>query len=233
VTLPIVLSVPHAGTRMPPEVEPYACLSREEVVRDGDEQAAGIYLPSRSHVAHLVTTDVARAFVDLNRAEDDFRPDGVVKTHTCWDVPVYREFPPEDVIERLLERYHRPFHERLRELALGGEARVGVDAHTMAAVAPPVAPDPGSPRPAACVSDGYGVTCDPAWTRELARCLETALGAEVRINDPFQGGHIVRSHAGELPWVQLEISRGGETTVERKQIGVLEALRHWCGELPD
>ncbi len=34
-----------------------------------------------------------RAVVDLNRAPDDTapeNPDGVVKSHTCWNVPVYK-----------------------------------------------------------------------------------------------------------------------------------------------
>jgi len=49
-----------------------------------------------------VTTDVARAIVDLNRAEDDRR---TVKTQTYWGVPVYRKFPPDQVAGQLLDRY--------------------------------------------------------------------------------------------------------------------------------
>jgi N-formylglutamate amidohydrolase len=46
-------------------------------VADGDEGAAEIY-DLKDHAAEFVTTDIARAIVDLNRAEDDRRPDGVV-----------------------------------------------------------------------------------------------------------------------------------------------------------
>ena len=38
--LPILLSVPHAGLRVPAEAEPYCCLARDEIIADGDEGAA-------------------------------------------------------------------------------------------------------------------------------------------------------------------------------------------------
>ena len=93
-TLPLLLSVPHAGLTIPPEVENLCVLTKKEIIEDGDEGAARIYLPLQKEVYSLVTTDVARAIVDMNRAEEDKSKDGIVKTHTCWDVPVYREFPP-------------------------------------------------------------------------------------------------------------------------------------------
>ena len=106
-TLPLLISVPHAGLRVPPEARPYCSLTPEEIARDGDEGAAEIYT-IENEVECYVTTDVARAIVDLNRAEDDRRKDGVVKTHTCWEVPVYEPFPPEEVVRTLLAQYYRP-----------------------------------------------------------------------------------------------------------------------------
>jgi N-formylglutamate deformylase len=226
--LPILMSVPHAGTRTPDEVASLVRISPADVIADGDEQAADIYLPLRGHVAHVVTTDIARVFVDVNRAADDFRKDGVVKTHSCWDVPVYTRQPDEALVSTLLAAYYNPYHERLRDL--GREVRVGIDCHTMAAVAPPVAPDPGQTRPAACVSDADG-SCERGWTEALAMRLREALGGEVRINDPFKGGYITRSHAAERPWLQLEISRGDFASAEEKSAAVRTALTAWAGEV--
>lgn len=225
-TLPILVSVPHAGTKTPDELGPLVDIDRSDVIKDGDEQAADIYLPLRDIVAHLVTTDIARVFVDLNRAPDDFRKDGVIKTHTCWNVPVYRSFPDGGLVTGLLDRYYRPYHEKLGALARIGDVRIGVDCHTMAAHGPPVGPDPGKLRPAACVSDGGG-TCDHRWTEALARELAGALGRDVRINDPFKGGYIARWHAAEMPWVQLEISRGDFASVREKGAAVRAALTAW------
>jgi N-formylglutamate deformylase len=223
--LPILLSVPHAGTTTPEEIRSLACIDDDDLIRDGDEQAAGIYLPLRNHVIHLATTDVARAFVDLNRAPDDFRKDGVIKTHTCWDVPIYSSAPDEELIGQLLGRYH-PYHDELRKLANRDNVLVGIDCHTMAAEGPPVGPDPGQIRPAACVSDGEG-SCDRRWTEELAKELARTLAAEVRINDPFKGGYIIRRHAAELPWLQLELSRGDFASIEDKAAAIRTALGNW------
>ena len=88
--LPLLLSLPHAGLRVPDEVAHLCTLTEREIAEDGDEGAAAIY-DLAGDVDAFVTTDVARAIVDLNRAVDDRRRDGVVKTHTCWDVPIYRE----------------------------------------------------------------------------------------------------------------------------------------------
>ena len=93
-TLPLLLSVPHAGLRVPPEVQAICTLSEADIIKDGDEFAREIYAPLETEVAAFLTTDIARAVVDLNRAEDDFHKDGVIKRHTCWDVPVYRDYPP-------------------------------------------------------------------------------------------------------------------------------------------
>jgi N-formylglutamate amidohydrolase len=230
--LPILLSVPHAGTKIPDELRSIAEISDRDIVEDGDEQAAEIFLPLRELVEHIVTTEIARAFVDLNRARDDLRKDGVIKTHTCWDVPIYASPPDGELITRLLERYYDPYHERLRALAASGDARVGIDCHTMVAYGPPVGPDPGRPRPAACVSDADGA-CERGWAESLAAQLAQTLGGEVRINDPFTGGYITREHAAGLPWLQLEISRGDFLPVKKKASAVREALTVWARRVFD
>ncbi len=223
-TLPLLISVPHAGLDVPPEVEDLNLLTPEEIAADGDEGAAEIY-SIESEVAAFVTTRVARAFVDQNRSEDDRRKDGVVKTHTCWDVPIYREPLDDARVERLLALYHRPYHARLREHA--SEVTFGLDCHTMAAHGPPVGPDPNAERPPVCLSNADG-TCSRAALESLAECLRRSLQVEPSLNVPFQGGWIVRSHASELPWIQVEFSRAAWTSHAEKRRAFLEGLRDWC-----
>jgi len=223
--LPLLISIPHAGLRVPPEVEPYCALTPQQIQEDGDGGTAEIYSRLEGEVRAFVSTDVARAIVDLNRAEDDRRADGVVKTHTCWNVPVYRDFPPEEVIETLLERYHRPYHAHLSSHA--AEVELGIDCHTMAAVGPPIGPDSGKERPPICLSNADG-TCPDEWLEALSWHLEEACAARVALNEPFKGGHIIRSHAAEVPWVQLEFSRAPFRSNEEKGVRLLAALRDWC-----
>lgn len=222
--LPLLISVPHAGLRIPPEVKDLCILSDQDVIDDGDVGAAEIY-DLQDEVAGYVAADIARAVIDLNRAPDDRRIDGVVKTHTCWNVPVYNRPLPEQVINELLERYYYPYHTRLSEL--GSDVLLGVDCHTMAATAPPIAPDPGVRRPHLCLSNADG-TCPEPWMQTLRSAFEEIWETPVSINTPFAGGYIIRSHAHEIPWVQLEISRAEFLTDARKRDRVLHALALWC-----
>jgi len=226
--LPLLVSIPHGGLTVPEEVADLNLLTPAQIAADGDEGAADIYAELAPHVAHLVRTDVGRAFVDLNRAEDDLRKDGVIKTHTCWDEPVYRAAPSAEMVEALLARWHRPYHRRLSELA-GSGVVLGVDCHTMAAVGPPVAPDTGRPRPQVCIGDG-DAACPRDWAEGLLACFRRHFTGEVTLNRPFSGGYIVREHASELPWVMIELSRAPFLSNAEKGRRVLAALRDWLGE---
>ncbi|QTA86573.1 N-formylglutamate amidohydrolase [Desulfonema magnum] len=222
--LPFLLSVPHAGLNVPPEVADIIILSQDDIIRDGDEGAAEIYLPMKEQVDALVTTEIARAVIDMNRAEDDRRKDGVVKTHTCWDVPIYREPLSDRLAEQLLERYHRPYHQRLDKYT--GSVMVGIDCHTMAASGPPGSPDPGKIRPSVCLSNGHG-TCPDSWLISLAHIIEKELGAKAEINTPFKGGYIIRHHSEKIPWFQIEVSREPFMSNTEKFESILESLKKW------
>lgn len=211
-TLPLLLSVPHGGTRVPAEVADYVVASEQDVLGDGDAFTTELY-DLASDVAYIVAADVARAFVDLNRAPDDRppgNPDGVVKTQTVHGVTLYREALPDDVVELLLRRYYAPYHERLELLARAEGVRVGIDCHSMLSDPPPGFAN-REPRPAFCISNAHGETAPDGMAGALCDAIRHAFAlAEeaVRVNDPFRGGHIVRHHArNSLPWLQLEINR--------------------------
>lgn len=222
--LPLLISVPHAGRRIPPKVAPICCLTPEQILKDGDEGAGSVYA-IENLVEAFVTTDIPRAIVDVNRAEDDRRADGVVKTRTIFSEPVYTQPPGEEVIESLLEHYYRPYHARLRTMAT--KVVLGLDCHTMVATAPTISADAGAVRPAICLSNADG-TCPEAWFERLARELENAFEIAVSRNSPFKGGYIIRSHAVELPWMQLELSRAPFLPIEEKHRRLVAALTNWC-----
>ena len=226
--LPILLSIPHAGWRIPEEVQDICLLTNKDILDDGDAGAAEIYIPLKEKVEAFVTTDIARAIVDMNRAENDFWKDGVIKTHTCWDVPIYKTYPSQNTIAALIAKYHHPYHAKLSDL--GKNVTVGIDCHTMAAFAPPVAPDSGKERPPVCLSNADS-TCSREWIDSLAQHLSQSLGLQVSINQPFKGGYIIRSHAGEIPWIQLEFSRAAFLSNRQKSSNLLEALIKWGAQV--
>ena len=225
--LPLLVSVPHAGIRVPPEVADICLLSANDILADSDEGAGDIYHGLEKHCQEFITTEIARAVIDLNRAPDDIGGDGVIKSHTCWNVPVYKNFPDANLIRGLLDRYYFPYHEKLAAGPTHRGIRLGIDCHTMSAVGPPVSPDPGRERPLVCLSNADG-TCPREWITALAKSLEEVFREKVAINIPFRGGYITRFHAAEMPWLQVEISRTGSYSNEYKRDCLLDGLQRFC-----
>ena len=211
--LPVLISVPHSGVNVPPEVESYCCLNARQIIEDGDEGADEIYDVAAEAEA-FITTDIARAVVDINRAQDDRRADGVIKTHTCWNIPIYNQPLPEPVIQTLLRKYYHPYHEQLS--AWANNAKFGIDCHTMATYGPPVGPDPGQERPFVCLSNANETFPKP-WMERLAFCFQQIFNVEISVNMPFKGGFIIQSHTHEMPWVQVEMSRSNIITNGQKR----------------
>ena len=225
--LPFLVSVPHSGQHIPQEVQDICILTPEHIYEDSDWGAEDIYYGLEKSVEAFISSDVARAIVDLNRAADDFRKDGVIKTHTCYDIPVYIKFPSRTLIEQLLSDYYHPYHLKLEQLADKGNVKVGIDCHTMSAVGPPIGPDASKVRPLVCVSNADG-TCSDEWLSELANCFKKAFpGEQVNINSPFKGGYIIRTHSTKLPWLQIEFSRTEHISNSEKRDGVIEAFNVW------
>jgi N-formylglutamate deformylase len=222
--LPLIISVPHAGLVVPQEIQDYCALTPEQILADSDEGAAEIY-DLKYEVTTYITTDIARAIVDMNRAEQDRSRDGIIKTHTCYNARVYNQPVPEDVIEILLDRYYRPYHQRLSESAT--DVKFGIDCHTMAAVGPPSAAEPGCERPKICLSNAHG-TCPQDWFEKMVQCFKESFNSEISVNNPFKGGYIIRSHSSELPWVQVELSRAPFLPISEKRECVLKALALFC-----
>lgn len=229
-TLPLLVSIPHSGLTIPPEVKDLCILAKKDIVADSDSGAAEIY-DIAAEVAACQTTDIARAIVDLNRAADDFRKDGVIKTHTCYNVPVFSSQPDRALVATLLGQYHRPYHDSLSRLSRRAAIICGLDCHTMATIGPPESPNPGKKRPLVCISNADG-TCPDAWLAKLAGIFRKLFpGEQITVNTPFRGGYIIRRHATELPWLQLEFSRTGHFSNEAKREALLDALAHWIKQI--
>ncbi|MET0104821.1 MAG: N-formylglutamate amidohydrolase [Sedimenticola sp.] len=223
-SLPILVSMPHGGLVVPDSLKANCQLSIEEIVEDGDEYALEIYSPLEKEVPAFISTDIARAVLDMNRAADDIRKDGVVKTHTCWDVPIWRNPLDKSDIQWLLENFHAPYHQQLSEHAQRSGLLFAIDCHTMAAYGPPIGPDPGAQRPQVCLGNRNGKSCPDDWLNILQSAFQQYFPGEVTVNRPFSGGYITEFHGTEMPWVQLELSRGNFATPQQKSEWVANAL---------
>ena len=229
---PMLVSIPHGGWRVPEELADIWALSEEDAFHDGDPLTARIYDFS-DRVSVQQVAEYYRAVVDLNRAPDDIapaNPDGVIKSHTCFNVEVYRPgcLPDEDLKKVLLDRYYFPYHRALSDAVDREDVRMGVDCHSMAAVAPPIEADAGTARPLICLGnlgDAAGRVCEPFnritcpqemilfVAEEFSRAfehedVEIEAPAVATANVPFSGGYITRTVRGaETPFFQIEMSR--------------------------
>ena len=222
---PVIISIPHAGLEVPQEVRKINRLSINQIQDDSDSGASEIYRPLKSEVSALVTTEIARAFVDVNRAETDFSKDGVIKTHTSFNEEIYNEFPEKTLIKSLIEKYYRPYHANITRFSK--DLLAGLDCHTMAEIGPLVSPDPGKIRPEICLGNADG-TCPEIMIRSLSGYFEKYFETRVSRNIPFRGGYLSRSHSVELPWIQVEISRAKFLTVDEKRERLFEVVKSWC-----
>ncbi|THB77300.1 MAG: hypothetical protein D3926_15840 [Desulfobacteraceae bacterium] len=225
--MPLLISVPHAGSQVPETFRSNCLLSDDDIRSDGDEGAEAIYSEIKDHVRCFETTDIARAVVDLNRKSDDFSKDGVIKTHTCWDVPIWSE-PISDLQKTmLLERHYFPYHEKLKNHAKDTSLILGIDCHTMVAEGPPIGPDPQSLRPHINLGNLDHQSCPEHWAQFMYGCFVEEFGTKVTLNHPFKGGWITQYHHQLLPWIQLEISRAPFLPDREKGRKVLAALQRW------
>ena len=229
---PMLVSVPHGGWEVAAEIKDIWALSKKDAFHDGDPLTARIYDFS-DRVTAQITMEYYRAVVDLNREPDDIapkNPDGVIKSHTCYNIEVYKPdcLPDEALKKKLLDKYYYPYHNMLQSCLSRDDIRMGVDCHSMAAVSPPIEKDAGTPRPLICLGnlgDAEGtvapphnrITCPPEMIRfmrdEFIKALrhedvELEIPSICTMNVPFEGGYITRQMGNKsIPFVQIEMSR--------------------------
>ncbi|MDN7023412.1 N-formylglutamate amidohydrolase [Methanoculleus sp. FWC-SCC1] len=222
---PFLLSIPHSGEVIPPEVQDRVAITRRDILYTGDPLTRRIY-GFEGRVAACIATDIARVIVDMNRAPyyaPFMNPDGIVKRVTSEGVPVYREglYPDRNLILTLLKRYYYPYHQSLDAALDAGGVRLAFDCHSMLPYPPPLSTEPPGPRPLFCLSNGgdekgrptrHGtVTCPPELLAALADAFRDAFGGEgeIALNKPFRGGFISQAHYRHrrIPWVQIEMNR--------------------------
>ena len=211
IVYPLLISIPHGGGTIPPEVADMVSITERDIFYDGDALTREIY-DFGKRLEAVIETSITRAIVDVNRDSCDrapANPDGVVKTVTTDGTPVCREgmFPDDALIDELLQGYYVPYHERLGNLLESCDIKLALDCHSMLERSPAASDRPGEPRPLICLSnrgDRAGmpvggrshVTCPPKWIRAFAESLGQAFAGvgRVAMNDPFAGGYISQYH---------------------------------------
>ena len=214
--LPILLSIPHGGMKKPQELEDHLCITKKDLFDDSDPFVIEIY-DLGEKVQRVIKTDIARAFVDLNRSLQDLppkNPDGLIKSATCYQKPIYskgRE-PDESLTNLLIDLYYKPYHRSIQQGIQELDLQLCLDCHSMASVAPNISPDGNNKkRPKFCISNQNGKTSSSEMICLLAECISESFGINIEdilINNPFLGGHITKTYGNNpIPWIQVEMNR--------------------------
>lgn len=214
--LPVLLSIPHGGTQKPPELDSLLSITDKDMFDDSDPFVIEIY-DLGEKVEGVVKTNIARAFVDLNRSLQDLppqNPDGLIKSSTCYQKQIYKKGrePDEGLTNLLIEMYYKPYHRSIQKKIHELDLQVCLDCHSMASVAPNISPDgKNKKRPLFCLSNQNGKTSSNEMITRLASCISESFDIkkeDISLNEPFQGGHITKTYGNNpFPWIQIEMNR--------------------------
>ena len=214
--LPVLLSIPHGGTKKPAELDGHLCITEHDQFDDSDPFVVELY-DIGDRVQRVIKTNIARTFVDLNRSLQDLppqNPDGLIKSSTCYEKPIYikgRE-PDDSLTNMLIEMYYKPYHRTIQKSISELDLQLCLDCHSMAAIAPRISPDGNkTKRPQFCLSNNNGQTSSQKMLELLASCISKSFEIErkdISLNEPFHGGHITKTYGNNpLPWIQVEMNR--------------------------
>lgn len=214
--LPLLVSIPHAGTFIPPELE--ARMTPEALERaDVDWHLPRLYDFAATMGASVLAATHARHVVDLNRPPEDesLYPGqdvtGLLPVDTFRKEPLYRpgERPDGSETAHRRERYWRPYHDALRGeldrlLALHGRV-VLWDAHSICSVLPRFFE---GKLPDLNLGTADGRACASA-VQAAAEAVMAAQSAYTHVaNGRFKGGWITRHYGAPdhgVHALQLEI----------------------------
>ena len=225
---PVVLSVPHAGRDYPAELcaalrVPVTALSVLE-----DRHADALALAACGDETLFVARR-ARAWIDLNRAEQERDPRlddgaslaampilspklrsglGLVPRRAGAAGDIWSRRLGADEVSARIHADHRPYHAALAQALSAAHARFGIavllDIHSM----PPLGATRGE-APRLVFGDRFGRS---AAARFLGRLegVARAHGVAAAANTPYPGGHVLDRHGnprGNVHAIQIEFDR--------------------------
>jgi N-formylglutamate deformylase len=230
--LPVVLDSPHSGWRMPPD---FGSVLGAAELRDGEDCFIDeLYAPASASGVPLLAAQFPRTYLDPNRHAGDIDPELLEQPWPGELVPsgkarigkaliwrtlddgraIYDRRLTVAEVEHRIAHYHRPYHERLRQLLDAAHARHGqvfhINCHSMNAVSGKMGEGgAGIARADIVLGDRDGTSCAPAFTSFVREFL-AGRGYEVRVNDPFKGVELVRAYSNPAAGrhsLQIEVNK--------------------------
>ena len=215
-TLPLLISVPHDGRRIPADIRRRMTPAGRSIP-DTDWHVGELYEFVRDMGAAVLRANYSRYVIDLNRSSrDEVLYPGQLVTGLCpvdtfSGEPVYSDAGVSDTEKSArIEQYWQPYHEQLHSMLGSMRATHGYallwDAHSIPSRVPRLFP---GELPELNIGTNSGASCDAALEGAV---VDAARGGpySVAVNARFRGGYITR-HYGDprnrVHAMQLEIAQ--------------------------
>lgn len=223
---PVIVSVPHAGRDYPLQLRAAAAVPVAAMLALEDRHADAVALAARVDETIIVQRR-ARAWIDLNRAEDERDPMidegarpipagaaatklrsglGLVPRRSAPGVAIWKRRLADDEVCARIAEDHRPYHAALAEALGAARDRFGaallLDVHSM----PPL---PGGAPARIVIGDRFGRSAGGRLVHRLESAV-VAAGHRTALNAPYPGGYILARHGRpdrHVHAIQIEIDR--------------------------
>lgn len=223
---PVIVSVPHAGRDYPLPLRAAAAVPVASMLALEDRHADAVALAARIDETLFVQRR-ARAWIDLNRAEDERDPLidegarpipagaaatklrsglGLVPRRAAPGVAIWKRKLADDEVNARIAQDHRPYHAALVEALEAARDRFGtallLDVHSM----PPL---PGGGTARVVIGDRFGRSAGGRLVHRIEAEIAAA-GQRAALNTPYPGGHILSRHGRpdqQIHAIQIEIDR--------------------------
>jgi N-formylglutamate deformylase len=218
-TRPLLVSMPHVGTHVPPALAARFTAEAREV-HDTDWHLERLYDFADALGASVLVATHSRYVIDLNRPPDGAslypgqNVTGLCPVDSFDETPLYADpadQPGEAEIAARRDAIWHPYHAKLAQELARIKAAHGIamlwDAHSIRSVLPRFFE---GKLPDLNLGTGKGTSCDPALAERLLAIAKDATGYTSVLNGRFTGGYITRHHGRPQDGqhaVQLEMTQ--------------------------
>jgi len=200
--VPIILSVPHCGTKFPKELKNHYKPRLQQQLDDTDWYVHRLYKFTRKMGITMIRARYSRWVIDLNRDpesvplyNDGRLITGLTPATDFFGNNIYRKkeyIPDAAETSRRLEAYYWPYYKKLEALLTERKAKFGNvllwDAHSIRTFVPTIRK---GRFPDMILGNKDEKTAHPHIIKTALQGLSSG-EYEVNHNDPFKGGHITR-----------------------------------------
>lgn len=227
----VVFASPHSGRTYPNSFMRQSLLDKHAIRSSEDAFVDDLFRAATLHGAPLVAASMPRAFVDVNRSDDELDPAliqgvrrsghnprvasglGVVPRVVANGKAIYSGKITRAEAQHRIDAFWRPYHAALRSELNHSKDMFGqailLDCHSMPHEAMDSVAQSGAPRPDVVLGDRFGAAASDLIVSMIEEAFHAA-GLTVTRNTPFAGAYVTQHYgrpSSGVHAIQIEIDR--------------------------